>query len=115
LKIESHENKIVGIDGKEISRSVSMTITRDQNNPPDTVWGVVNQILELDKNSPDFKFQVTAKIKRLVHHEKASLLSRLSHYCKDSPEFGIRVINEKLETHKEWALKPDTEIVTWKV
>ena len=78
-----------------------------------TVQSVADEIASLDHHSPDYLRTIQAKIKRLVHFEKFSLLHRISLAGKDSPEFGMLVVKEKCKAHKEWTQKSDEEIITW--
>lgn len=78
-----------------------------------TVQSVASEIAALDRDDPKFLRNIQAKIKRLVHAEKFSLLHRISLAGKDSPEFGMQVVKEKCETHKTWMQKSDDEIITW--
>lgn len=88
-----------------------------------------NLIEELTKDlnlTPEQQFLVTAKVKRLIHHEKASVYSRYHNYAnvwgKQTVESKARhldwlksILGESYKNHVEWAKKPDKEMVTWDV
>lgn len=100
-----------------------------------TLHGLIHVLTEDLKLTPEQQFQVTAKIKRLIHAEKASLCYRLMHYAEGAPiydrtdpEHPVRIGQEppldgfiydtlkgKYETHEEWSKRPDKEVVTWSI
>jgi hypothetical protein len=80
-----------------------------------TVQGVAQAIIDLDPNMPNYVRTVQAKIKRLIHAEKFSLCHRIGLAGRDTPDFGMKFVALKEQTHKEMMQKPDEEIITWKV
>lgn len=91
---------------------------------------------ELDL-SPEQQFRVTAKIKRLIHHEKASVYMRYAHYAEGCPikvhtdpvtnevvsidredpadPWLYEILNQSALNHEHWLSLPDEEIVTWDI
>jgi len=81
-----------------------------------TVQGVAKEIIKMDSNAEDYEFRLQAMLKRLIHHQKHSVYSRLRHHVKDAPE-GIMydIIDIQVETHANMSELPDEEIITWDV
>lgn len=80
-----------------------------------TIYDAVDLIMELDKNSPDFKKKMRGIVKRLVHFQKLGLLERFAMYVKaegQKTKFLQDFIKDKIETHKEWSQKNDDEVWT---
>jgi hypothetical protein len=99
-----------------------------------TLHELVDELERELKLTPEQKFRVTAKIKRLIHYEKASSYHRYFLYSQGAPIFEGEGDNRKLvgrepaadewlsgilsdayENHQHWANKSDEEIVTWDV
>lgn len=86
--------------------------------------------------TPEQQFRVSAMIKREIHSEKASVFRRYHHYSlgpaifdRTDPENPVHtgkyesggndwltnILESKAEQHREWAQKPDEEVITWNV
>ena len=85
--------------------------------------------------TPEQQFRVSAKIKRHIHEEKASVFHRYSLYSQgpgiydrtdpENPKLIGRepardpwlsnILKEKAAQHREWAKKSDEEVITWSV
>lgn len=74
---------------------------------------VAQEIIDLDRNDPKYFRNVQAKIKRFVHAEKFSLMQRIAEYGKDSPEYGMKVVTSKRDSHKKMMNMSDDEMITW--
>ena len=81
-----------------------------------TIHNVSKAIVGLDKTAEDYEFRVQALIKRLIHHEKASVYGRVVVYGKDDPDHTINIFAKtQLETHTKMAMLPDEEIISWDI
>lgn len=96
-----------------------------------TLHGLVDNLTNYLKLTPEQQFRVTAKIKRLIHHEKHSVYQRYAEYSKGTPQFDLegnlkghnkpddpfihKILSEARENHASWSEKTDEEIVTWDV
>lgn len=70
--------------------------------------------------TPEQQFRLTAKIKRLIHHEKADVYQRIALYSEGPggevlDQFIHETAQGKADSHLLWAEKSDEEIVTWDV
>lgn len=85
--------------------------------------------------TPEQQFRVSAMIKRNIHDEKASVFSRYAMYMQGPPIFDRTdpenpkvighepakdtwihgIMKDKAAQHREWAKKPDEEVITWSV
>lgn len=86
----------------------------DLDAPDNTLYGVVKQVMALDRSAPDFEEQLKGKFKRFYHYEKLDMYlkfqSWLEHYGKDFIEKNI--LPDKVTTHKKWAKKSNKDIWT---
>ena len=82
-----------------------------------TVQGVAREIAKMDPSANDYMFRLQAKLKRLVHHEKHSVYSRLEHYGNGATVDWLLsiAITPKVETHKRMSGMADEDIITWDV
>lgn len=100
-----------------------------------TLHGLIDNLTEYLNLTPEQQFRVTAKIKRLIHHEKADLFNRYSLYSQGIPIFDRNdsenakvigheppqdpwlhgIMTNKAKQHAVWAKFLDEEIVTWNV
>lgn len=105
-----------------------------------TLHGLIEELTEELKLTPEQQFRLTAKIKRLIHHEKANVFHRYFLYSRGRPIFdkpydpknpgqetkivGYEpaadewlngLLEGKYKQHAELATLPDEEIVTWNV
>lgn len=96
-----------------------------------TLHGLINTLTEELKLTPKQQFRVTAKIKRLIHAEKADVFYRYSMYSQGLPIFEDgkltghgapddpflhEILTNKAEQHREMAEEyTDEELVTWDV
>ena len=86
-----------------------------------TLHDLIEDLTKTLNLTPEQQFQVTAKVKRLIHHEKANVYSRLAFYG-ELPNNEIRdkfvhdVCIEKAQQHQDMADNfKDEELVTWSV
>ena len=100
-----------------------------------TIQELVDELTKDLNLTTEQQFRVTAKVKRMVHHEKAFLMMRLAHYAEGTPIFDhtdpdnaivvgreepkdawlYDLLLEKEASHQHWACLPDEELVTWDV
>lgn len=86
-----------------------------------TLHQLVDNLTEYLNLTSEQQFRVTAKIKRLIHHEKHDVYSRYSMYAEGYPPGSPqdpwlhRILTQAADNHKHWASKTDEEIVTWSV
>jgi len=99
-----------------------------------TLHDLVEDLTEELNLTPEQQFRISAKIKRYVHEEKASVYYRyylhsLPFGCKgeeltyiDVSKFSAEqhkrvsmALYESYENHQKWASLPDEEVVTWDV
>ena len=84
-----------------------------------TLYELMDSLEESLKLTPEQKFRVAAQIKRYVHFEKYSLLSRLDRHFIDpngelaSKKFIKIVLEEKISTHEQFMNLPDEEVLTF--
>lgn len=96
---------------------------------------LIKELTEYLGLTPEQQFRVTAKIKRHIHSEKASVFHRYFLYSQGdgiydytNPEEPVlvgrkvakdawlnEVLKEKFEQHQELSHLPDEELVTWSV
>lgn len=85
--------------------------------------------------TPEQQFRVSAKIKRHIHAEKASVFHRYFLYSQGAPiidrtdpdnpkiighekpkdEWLNGILKSKYEQHNEWSQYPDEKVITWDV
>lgn len=106
-----------------------------------TLHNLITELTEILNLTPEQQFRVTAKIKRLIHHEKASLYHRHFLYSRGMPimerpydpldpdrdrgrivgyeppldEYLSEILESKAKHHAELAKLSDEEIVTWDI
>lgn len=96
---------------------------------------LIKDLTEYLTLTPEQQFRVSAKIKRYIHEEKASVFFRYAMYMQGPPIFDNtdqdnpkvighepssnpwlhKIMVAKAEQHKEWAKFPDERIITWDV
>ncbi len=86
----------------------------DLDAPDNTLYGVVRQIMALDRNAPDFEEKLKGKFKRFYHHEKLDMYLKFQNWME---HYGVEFITRdilpiKVETHRDWIKKTDKEIWT---
>lgn len=109
-----------------------------EHDSKDAGWGMHDLIKDLTEYlnlTPEQQFRVSAKIKRYVHDEKASIFSRYSMYGqgagiydntdKNNPVLIGReepknkwlydIMVTKAEQHREWSKYPDEKVITWDI
>lgn len=97
---------------------------------------LINDLTEELNLTAKQQFKLTAKIKRLIHHEKADVYHRYAMYAQGAPIFDTvtdpenpiligyelpkdqyihKILFESYKNHEHWAKLSDEEIVTWDV
>jgi hypothetical protein len=82
---------------------------------------LIAELTEYLNLTPEQQFRVSAKIKRHIHEEKASVFGRYALYSQGHGQEQPRdpwlhgILKEKAEQHRHWAKLPDEEVITWSV
>lgn len=104
---------------KETENGVEMTISVNEEwQKRFTVQGVVEELIKLSPELGKNRKTAQAMVKRLVHHEKGSLLSKL--HCGYKEQIKGLFLEEYLrdvgENHLDAAYNSsDDALITWKV
>lgn len=100
-----------------------------------TLHELIADLTESLNLTPEQQFRVSAKIKRYVHDEKASVFRRYAMYGRGAPivdradpenpkiigheepknKWLHDIMKAKAEQHRELAQLPDEEVITWSV
>lgn len=80
-----------------------------------TVFGVAEQIIAMAPELNEHKKHIEALIKRLIHSEKYSVYSRITHLAPECPHNKtlLLYLQGKVETHAFLAGASDDNVVTW--
>lgn len=96
---------------------------------------LIKDLTEYLNLTPEQQFRVSAKIKRYIHEEKASVFHRYYLYSQGPPIFDRTdpenpklidyepgedpwlqdIMKEKYKQHEEWSKLSDEEVITWDV
>lgn len=93
---------------------MEITIKREELNIR-TIHDLISDLTESLNLTEEQQFQVTAKVKRLIHSEKSTVYGRMRVYFSDLSEEFRDFVTSKHETHMNLAQAPDDKVVTWSV